>query len=97
MADPKDKRTMMEKLHAPVPVKRNWVADLCNQRVRHESGFSMQFLYDNDCDLQGHVTSGYPALEGLDDGERRQRVAWLQRMMMDGGQHFWSAWQANLH
>lgn len=97
MADPKDKRMSEELLHVPMQVKRDWVADLCNQRVRHESGFTMQFVFDNGCDLQGHVTAGYPALDGLDEGTRAMRVAWLHRMMTDGGQHFWSAWQANLH
>lgn len=97
MADPKDKRMNEELMHVPVKVTRSWVADICNLRVRHESGFTIQFVFDNDSDLQGHVTSGYPALDGLDEGTRAMRVAWLQRMMMDGGQHFWAAWQANLH
>lgn len=88
---------MNNEKEASLRVHPGWEVDVANLRVRHASGFTMQFRISQDGTLTGHVLEGYPPLDRLEEAERHARVAWLKDMLMTAGECVQAALKAHRH
>lgn len=79
------------------PSAKQWVADITNMSVRHESGFEIKFTCNADDEWTGRVVSGRIQIDNYPPEQQKMRLEWEKQMLKTGSEQFFAALKMNLH